>query len=67
MIFDYGSSIFEIILKIVIEPINIPAAPNPMAKIKNFFFSIIYYHMLFAFIIARVPSSASSKRTVSVA
>jgi hypothetical protein len=53
----------------VIPPMIIPVAPNPIAKIKNFLFSIIIPLQLelYAFNIDNVPSNASSRRTVSVA
>ena len=57
----------EIIFQIVIPPITTPITPIPIANIRKFFLSAIFYSYFWALIIANVPSNASSKRTVSVA
>ncbi len=63
----YGFNTSFNIFQIVILPIIIPTIPTPIAKIRKFFFSGIFYPALNALMIDNVPSNASSSRTVSVA
>ena len=57
----------EIMFQMVMPPMMTPIAPIPIASIKKFFLSAIYYCVFCVLIIANVPSIASSNRTVSVA
>ena len=63
----YGETVSLTIFQIETTPIIIPIIPIPIAKIRKFFFSFIFYFNEYTLIIDKVPSIASSSLTVSVA